>query len=446
MYVTGAGLKPFYIRFPDRRSHSSITLAFPSPLVSRAPIRCSRLPPADVGRFLHLLFSVLFLTPPTLPCSTLDRTQSAGRWETSLLQLAGPQSRLRQETNKTETIVFSFDRGGSYRTDCRSQRVDPMLAKGFRQLPASVGIHVPTTSAGPSERQRSDRYAIPSINRPSDNKVSSAEPSTGQARPCSQRPNPYMSTSSARIASLPNPSSQLVTSFLRGAAALIVLLLVFGVCRRVGGPACLRSARVLPCSRAAIVTVLSHTCLMASFTAQLCTLIVWRWGSTIRFQPDPKRSGLRRGFTGREAVRLPPSATAGRARPFPHHGVHWPVGYCTVGRRVLFRCWTLAASIAVPVSRAAPSPSCPLSSGCSDTRVLTRLNAKLWPEPRNPTIDATSRGWFVMGPAGYKAHRVSVSRWPRLASIATIGAPILLHRQGAADDTASTPTNTTPRT
>src|SRR6202030_1499986 len=203
-----------------------------------------------------------------------------------------------------------------------------------------------------------------------------------------------------QVAASTNSSSQ-ISTLIGVAAALVVLLVVFGSVLAALLP--LLSTGIALAAAISVVGALSNTIAMASFTQQLCILIGLGVGIDYSlFILTRTRTGLRRGLSTQDAV-VNASATAGRAVLFA--GITVCIALCgmfMVGVSVLSGA-AIAASIAVLLPMLAAQTLLPAINRLLGRRVLTRKQRKAL-QAGQTNIDESSARW------GAWARRVQAHR------------------------------------
>jgi putative drug exporter of the RND superfamily len=360
----------------------------------------------------------------------LSGTQSA--IAKNLLQKASPGA-----AGDSEQIVFATH-GGSVSAPAVRAQIHPMLAK-VAQLPNVARVTSPYSLSGAKQVSRGGTVAFATVDFTKDaNNISSSE-ATAFVNTARAAGGPNLEVEVlGDVAASTNPASQ-ISTLIGVAAALVVLLLVFGSLLAALLP--LLSTGIALAAAISLVGALSNSISMASFTQQLCILIGLGVGIDYSlFILTRTRTGLRRGLSTQAAV-VNASATAGRAVLFAGITVCIALmGMLIVGVGVLSGA-AIAASIAVLFPMLAAQTLLPALNGVLGKRILTRRQRKALQAGDTNPAEASAR-WARWAEV-VQAHRLSLGI-AALAVMIGLAIPASSMRLGSADyGTDPTNTNTT---
>src|SRR6266851_368363 len=348
-----------------------------------------------LGAWIVVLFAAFFGASSTgshyAAGTQLSGTPSARA--AALLQRAAPSV-----SGDTETIVFQTKTGHVTDPAVRTQ-IQQMLAK-VSHLHYVGSITSPYTTAGARQVSASGTIAFAQVNFiRADTAIPAAEAT--QLVNLARAPNsPHLQVDVVgSVAASTNPSSSNGT-FIGIGAALIVLLIVFGAVIPALLP--LISTGIALFAGLSVISILSNSVSMASFTSQLCTLIGLGVGIDYSlFILTRARTGLRRRLSIEEAVA---AATAGRAVLFAGMTVCIALlGILTVGVSTLSGA-AIGASIAVAFPVAAALTLLPALMGLLGPRILTRRQRAALARGETGFSEASRRwtGWA----SRVQAHRI----------------------------------------
>jgi RND superfamily putative drug exporter len=359
----------------------------------------------------------------------LSGTQSAQA--ANLLSQAAPSV-----AGDTERVVIAVKQGSVTDPQVRAS-VDPMLSR-LSQLPNVSAVTSPYSPAGAAQISKNGKVAFATI----DFSVDAQNVSTSQAKTfvkSARAPNsPSLQVDVVgSVAGKTNPSSTSST-FVGVAAALIVLLIVFGAVLPALLP--LVSTGIALIAALSLVGILSKSLSMASFTSQLCTLIGLGVGVDYSlFVLTRTRSNLRRGLGVEDAV-VASAGTAGRAVLFAGITVCIALlGMVTVGVGVLSGA-AVAASIAVLVPMLAAQTLLPALMGYLGLHALTRKQRHALAADQLVT-DESSPHWNRWA-HHIQAHRLGFGL-AGLAIMIPLAVPFLGMRQGTPDFSVDPTTSST---
>jgi RND superfamily putative drug exporter len=361
----------------------------------------------------------------------LTGTQSATAQ--NLLKQASPGA-----AGDSEQIVFATH-GGSVTAPATRAQIEPMLAKVAR-LPNVASVTSPYTAAGSKQISRDGTVAFATVDFTKDAHDISAPQATTFVN-TARAPNGHglQVDVLGEVASSTNGSSQSST-FIGVAAALVVLLVVFGSLLAALLP--LLTTGIALGAAISVVGVLSNSISMASFTQQLSILIGLGVGIDYSlFILTRTRTGLRRGLSAQDAV-VNASATAGRAVLFA--GITVCIALCgmfIVGVSVLSGA-AIAASISVLFPMLAAQTLLPALNGVLGRRVLTRKQRKALEagQTNPPEVSARWARWAEH----VQTHRLGFGL-AALAVMIGLAIPATSLRLGTADF-GTDPTTTTTTT
>ena len=304
----------------------------------------------------------------------------------SLLQRAAPSV-----SGDTEQIVFEAKSGAVTDPAVRTQ-IQGMLAR-VAHLRYVGSITSPYTAAGAKQISANGKIAFASVNFTKDASVIPAAEATKLVNLARAPNSPHLKVDVVgSVAASTNPSSNNGT-FIGIAAALIVLLIVFGSLLPALLP--LISTGIALFAGLSVVGMLANSISMASFTSQLCTLIGLGVGIDYSlFILTRVRSGMRRGLSGQDAVTTA-AGTAGRAVMFAGITVCIALlGMLTVGVSVLSGA-AIAASIAVLFPMMAAQTLLPALVRVLGKRTLTRRQRAALARGETDVPEASARwlGW-----------------------------------------------------
>jgi RND superfamily putative drug exporter len=361
----------------------------------------------------------------------LSGTQSATAQ--NLLQRASPAA-----AGDSEQIVFATHGGPVTAAPVRAQ-IQPMLTR-VAQLPNVANVTSPYTPAGSKQISRDGTVAFATVAFTKDaNAISASQAKTFVNTARAPNSQGLQVDVLGKVAELSNPSSQSST-FIGVAAALVVLLVVFGSLLAALLP--LLSTGIALGAAISLVGVLSNSISMASFTQQLSILIGLGVGIDYSlFILTRTRTGLRRGLSTQEAV-TNASATAGRAVLFA--GITVCIALCgmfMVGVSVLSGA-AIAASISVLLPMLAAQTLLPALTGTLGRRVLTRKQRQALEAGQTNPPEA-SRRWARWAEQ-VQTHRLGFGA-AALAVMIGLAIPATSLRLGSAD-AATDPTTTTTTT
>jgi RND superfamily putative drug exporter len=350
----------------------------------------------------------------------------------NLLQQASPGA-----AGDSERIVFATH-GGSVTAPAVRAQIQPMLAK-VAQMPNVASVSSPYSASGSKQIGGKGTVAFAIVNFTKDaNNISSSEATSfvNTAR-APNGPNLQVEVL-GDVAASTNSASQ-ISTLLGVAAALVILLIVFGSVLAAILP--LLSTGIALVAAISVVGALSNSISMASFTQQLCILIGLGVGIDYAlFILTRTRTGLRRGLSTQDAV-INASATAGRAVLFA--GITVCIALCgmfLVGVSVLSGA-AIAASISVLFPMLAAQTLLPAMNGLLGRRVLTRKQRKELKAGHTNPPEASAR--WARWAERVQSHRLSFGI-AALAVMIALAIPATSMRQGTADaSTDPTNTNTT---
>jgi putative drug exporter of the RND superfamily len=389
---------------------------------------------AVIAAWICVLVGSVFISSSTgsnyATGTQLSGTQSA--IAKNLLQKASPGA-----AGDVERIVFATH-GGSVSAPAVRAQIQPMLAK-VANLPNVASVTSPYSLSGAKQLSRSGTVAFATVDFTKDaNNISSSEATTfvNTAR-AAGGPNLQVEVL-GDVAASTNSASQ-ISTLIGVAAALVVLLLVFGSLLAALLP--LLSTGIALAAAISLVGALSNSISMASFTQQLCILIGLGVGIDYSlFILTRTRTGLRRGLSTQDAV-VNASATAGRAVMFAGITVCIALmGMLIVGVSVLSGA-AIAASISVLFPMLAAQTLLPALNGVLGKRILTRRQRKaLQAGDINPP-EASAR--WARWAEHVQSHRLAFGL-AALAVMVALATPATSMRLGTADfGTDPTNTNTT---
>jgi RND superfamily putative drug exporter len=360
----------------------------------------------------------------------LSGTQSA--IAQNLLQQASPAA-----AGDSEQIVFATH-GGSVTAPAVRAQIQPMLAK-VAHLPNVASVTSPYSPSGSKQISRNGTVAFATVqfNR-ADTAISSSAATTFVNTARAPGSHTLQVEVLGQVAASTNSSSQ-ISTLIGVAAALVVLLVVFGSVLAALLP--LLSTGIALVAAISVVGALSNSISMASFTQQLCILIGLGVGIDYSlFILTRTRTGLRRGLSTQDAV-INASATAGRAVLFA--GITVCIALCgmlIVGVSVLSGA-AIAASISVLFPMLAAQTLLPALNGLLGRRVLTRKQRRALEAGQTNPPEASAR--WARWAEHVQAHRLSFGI-AGVAVMIALAIPAASMRLGVADyNTDPTTTNTT---
>jgi RND superfamily putative drug exporter len=336
----------------------------------------------------------------------------------------------------TERVVIAVKQGTVTDPQVRA-RVDPMLTR-LSHLPNVSGVTSPYGPGGAAQVSKNGKVAFATV----DFSVDAKNVSAGEAKTfvnTARAPNraSLQVDVVGSVAATTNPSSQSST-FIGVAAALVVLLIVFGAVLPALLP--LISTGIALIAALSIIGILSNTVTMASFTSQLCTLIGLGVGVDYSlFVLTRTRSNLRRGLGVEDAI-VASAGTAGRAVLFAGITVCIALlGMLTVGVSVLSGA-AIAASIAVLFPMLAAQTLLPALMADLGLHALTRKQRHALAAGQLVT-DESSPYWNRWA-RHIQAHRLGFGL-AALAVMVALAAPFVAMRQGTPDFSTDPTTSST---
>jgi putative drug exporter of the RND superfamily len=361
-------------------------------------------------------------------------------------QLSGTQSAIAQNLLKqaspaaagdSEQIVFATH-GGPVSAPAVRNEIQPMLAN-VAHLPDVAGVTSPYSPAGAGQISRSGTVAFATVDFTKDANSISASEATMFVNTARAPNGPNLQVEVLGQVAASTISSSQVSTLIGVAAALLVLLVVFGSVLAALLP--LLSTGIALVAGISAVGALSNSISMASFTQQLCILIGLGVGIDYSlFILTRTRTGLRRGLSTQDAV-INASATAGRAVLFA--GITVCIALCgmfLVGVSVLSGA-AIAASISVLFPMLAAQTLLPAINGLLGRRVLTRKQRKALAAGHINPQEASAR--WARWAERVQSHRLSFGI-AALAVMVALAIPATSLRLGSADyGTDPTTTNTT---
>src|SRR5947209_6640303 len=360
----------------------------------------------------------------------LSGTQSA--IAQNLLQKASPAA-----AGDSEQIVFATH-GGSVTAPAVRAQIQPMLAK-VAHLPNVASVTSPYPASGSKQISRNGTVAFATVQfNKADTAISASAATTFVNTARAPSSHSLQVEVLGQVAASTNSSSQ-ISTLIGVAAALLVLLVVFGSVLAALLP--LLSTGIALVAAISVVGALSNSISMASFTQQLCILIGLGVGiDHSLFILTRTRTGLRRGLSTQDAV-INASATAGRAVLFA--GITVCIALCgmlIVGVSVLSGA-AIAASISVLFPMLAAQTLLPALNGLLGRRVLTRKQHKALAAGQINPPEASAR--WARWAEHVQSHRLSFGI-AALAVMIALTIPATSMRLGVADyNTDPTTTNTT---
>jgi RND superfamily putative drug exporter len=361
----------------------------------------------------------------------LSGTQSATAQ--NLLQRASPAA-----AGDSEQIVFATH-GGPVTAPAVRAQIEPMLAK-VAHMPNVASVTSPYSPSGSEQIGRNGTVAFATVQFTKDaNKISSSEATTFVNNARAAHSQNLQVEVLGDVAASTNSSSQ-ISTLIGVAAALVVLLIVFGSLLAAMLP--LLTTGIALVAAISVVGALSNAISMASFTQQLCILIGLGVGIDYAlFILTRTRTGLRRGLSPEDAV-VNASATAGRAVLFAGITVCIALlGMLIVGVSVLSGA-AIAASISVLFPLLAAQTLLPALNGLLGRRVLTRKQRKALAAGQTDAPEASARWarWAEL----VQTHRLGFGI-AALAVMIALAIPATSMRLGQADY-GTDPTTTTTTT
>jgi RND superfamily putative drug exporter len=338
----------------------------------------------------------------------------------------------------TERIVFATKRG-TVTTPAVRASVEKTLAE-VRHLPNVSKVTSPFSVAGAKQVSSDHTIAFATVNFSKDARLISSSEAMRFVH-LARAPNTHALQVEVLgdVAASTNPSSSNST-FLGVAAALVILLFVFGSLLAAVLP--LLSTGIALFAALSVVGSLSNTVSMAGFTSQLCILIGLGVGIDYSlFILTRVRAGMRRGLSAEVAVSQA-AATAGRAVLFA--GITVCIALCgmfTVGVSVLSGA-AIAASIAVLFPMAASQTLLPALISVLGRRTMTRKQRAILDAGDLNPPEASMRWGRWAGRV--QAHPVGFGLVALLIMLA-LAAPASSLRLGSADY-GTDPTTTTTTT
>ena len=363
--------------------------------------------------------------------TSLSGTPSAAA--ASLLQRAVPA-----QSGDTEQIVFQ-SRAGTVDNPAVRTQITAMLGR-VSALPYVSGVTSPYTRAGAAQVSPGKTIAFATVNFAVDaNSIPAAEATTFVNTARAPNSGRVQVDVVGDVASSTAPSSSSST-YIGVAAALIVLLIFFGALLPALLP--LLGTVIALVAGLSVVSVLSNSVSMASFTSQLCILIGLGVGIDYSlFILTRTRTGLRRGLSVPDAVAAA-GGTAGRAVLFAGLTVCVALlGILTVGVATLSGA-AIAAAVTVAFVLAGALTLLPALAGLTGKRILTRKQRRALARGET-SFSEESRGWVRW--ASLVQRRRIVFGIAALGVMAGLGIPYLSMRQGTADYSVD-PTSTTTTT
>jgi RND superfamily putative drug exporter len=363
--------------------------------------------------------------------NSLSGTQSATAQ--NLLRQASPGA-----AGDSEEIVFATH-GGSVRAAAIRAQIQPMLANVSR-LPNVASVTSPYGPAGSKQISRDGTVAFATVNFTKDSNAISGSEATTFVNTARAPNSPSVQVDVlGQIAASTNSSSQ-ISTLIGVAAALVVLLVVFGSLLAAVLP--LLTTGIALAAAISIVGALSNSISMASFTQQLSILIGLGVGIDYSlFILTRTRTGLRRGLSTQDAV-VNASATAGRAVLFA--GITVCIALCgmfMVGVSVLSGA-AIAASISVLFPMLAAQTLLPALNGLLGRRILTRKQRRELDAGQTNPPEASAR--WARWAEHVQTHRIGFGL-AALAVMIALAIPATSLRLGTADY-ATDPTTTTTTT
>jgi RND superfamily putative drug exporter len=314
-----------------------------------------------------------------------------------------------------------------------------MLTK-VAHLPDVASVTSPYSSAGSKQISRNGTVAFATVHFTKDaNNISSSEATTfvNTARAPNSRTLQVEVLGDVTASTV---AASQITTLVGVAAALVVLLIVFGSVLAALLP--LLATGVALGAAISIDGALSNSISMAGFTQQLCILIGLGVGIDYSlFILTRTRTGLRRGLSTQDAV-VNASATAGRAVLFA--GITVCIALCgmlMVGVSVLSGA-SIAASIAVLLPMLAAQTLLPAINGLLGRRVLTREQREALKGGQSNPPEASAR--WARWAENVQSHRLSFGI-AALAVMIALAMPAASMRLGTASY-AVDPTNTNTTT
>ena len=360
---------------------------------------------------------------------TLSGTQSATAQ--NLLKQASPAA-----AGDTEQIVFATH-GGPVNSAATRAQIQPMLAQ-IARMPNVGSVTSPYTASGARQISQDGTVAFATVHFTKDSdSISSSESTTFVNTARAPNSHTLQVDVLGDVAQSTISSSQ-ITTLIGIAAALVILLIVFGSLLAAMLP--LLTTGIALAAAVSVVGALSNSISMASFTQQLCLLIGLGVGIDYSlFILTRTRSGLRRGLSVQDAV-VNASATAGRAVLFA--GITVCIALCgmfLVGVSVLSGA-AIAASISVLLPMLAAQTLLPALNGLLGKRILTRRQRKELKAGEINPDEASSRweGWARL----VQNHRLSFGA-AALAVMIVLAIPASSMRLGSADYRTDPTTTTT---
>jgi RND superfamily putative drug exporter len=359
----------------------------------------------------------------------LSGTQSATAQ--NLLQKASPAA-----AGDSEQIVFATH-GGPVTAHAIRAQIQPMLAK-VAHLPNVASVTSPYSRSGSKQISGSGTVAFATVQfNKADTAISSSEATTFVNTARASNSHNLQVDVLGQVAASTNSSSQ-ISTLIGIAAALVVLLIVFGSLLAALLP--MLSTAIALVAAISVVGALSNSISMASFTQQLCILIGLGVGIDYSlFILTRTRTGLRRGLSTQDAV-TNASATAGRAVLFA--GITVCIALCgmlIVGVSVLSGA-AIAASISVLFPMLAAQTLLPALNGLLGRRVLTRKQRKALEAGQTDPPEA-SPGWARWA-EHVQDHRLSFGV-AAVAVMIALAVPATSLRLGVADYNTDPTTTTT---
>ncbi|MGH3249513.1 MAG: MMPL family transporter [Trebonia sp.] len=363
--------------------------------------------------------------------TTLSGTPSAAA--ATLLQQAVPG-----QSGDAEQIVFQAKTGTVDSPAVQSQ-VTAMLGR-VSHLRYVSSVTSPYTPAGAKQVSAGKTVAFATVNFSVDaNSVPAAEATTLVNTARAPNSANLQVDVVGDVAASTNPTSSSST-YIGVAAALVVLLLFFAAVLPALLP--LIGTAIALVAGLSVVSILSNSVSMASFTSQLCLLIGLGVGIDYSlFILTRARTGMRRGLSVRDAVATA-GGTAGRAVLFAGLTVCIALlGILTVGVSTLSGA-AIAAAITVAFVLLGALTLLPALAGLAGPRLLTRRQRRAVARGETGFSEA-SRGWARW--ASLVQRRRIVFAVAALGIMVALGVPYLSMRQGTADYSVD-PTSTTTTT
>jgi putative drug exporter of the RND superfamily len=390
---------------------------------------------AVIAAWMVVLIATVFVESSTgsnySSSNSLSGTQSATA--RNLLKQASPGA-----AGDSEQIVFAT-RGGPVTARATRAHIQPMLAK-VAHLPNVASVTSPYSRAGSKQISRDGTVAFATVDfTKEDNAISASQATTFVNTARAPGSASLQVDVLGQVAASTNSSSQ-VDTLIGIAAALLVLLVVFGSLLAALLP--LLSTGIALVAALSVVGALSNSISMASFTQQLCILLGLGVGIDYSlFILTRTRAGLREGLSAQDAV-INASATAGRAVLFA--GITVCIALCgmfLVGVSVLSGA-AIAASIAVLFPMLAAQTLLPAFTGALGRRVLTRKQRAALDAGQTRPPEASPR--WARWAERVQAHRLGFGL-AALAVMIGLAIPAASLRLGTADY-GTDPTTTTTTT